>query len=303
MKRGLFVLLAALVFPGAALAAPCGLPDGAPVWADFAAPEVEGVVARPGIVAAASTGDYPARLRAAGAATVYWDMNLNNRVGTPAAPADPAGIDEKANRLFVFAASQTQCATPWIALNELFGASLETPWTPNNAQYRANVLALVRGLAARGARPFLLINSEPYIGSDDAAAWWRAVAQVADVVPEVYFNGLQLYRQGPVVANRRLRAAFRRNVARLVAIGIPVTRIGIMLGFQSAPGTGGRERLGRQEWFQVVKWQGLSARQVAGEMKIATVWSWGWGTFSEAGRDPDKPDAACVYLWARDWQL
>jgi hypothetical protein len=73
-----------------------------------------------------------------------------------------------------------------------------------------------------------------------------------------------------------------------------------MLGFQSAPGTGGREGLQpRQAWFEVVKWHALSARQVAGEMNIETVWSWGWGTFSEAGRDADKPDAACVYLWAR----
>jgi hypothetical protein len=279
------------------------LPDGAPVWADFASLDVEPVIARPGIVAAASTGEFPARLRAKGAKTVYWDMNLNNRVGTPAAPADPALMDERAGRLFVAAASQTACATPWIALNELFGAHLETPWTPNNAQYRANVLAFLRGLAARGARPFLLVNSEPYVGSDEAAAWWRSVAEVADIVREVYFNGKQLYAQGPILANRRLRAAYRRAVARLVAIGIPVTRIGIILGFQSAPGAGGREGLARQPWFEVIKWQGLSIRQIAGEMKIATVWSWGWGTYSEAGRDQDKPVAACVYLWSRDRRL
>ena len=303
MKRGLLVVLAALAWPGAALAGPCGLPDGAPVWADFASLDVEPVIARPGIVAAASTGEFPARLRAKGAKTVYWDMNLNNRVGTPAAPADPALMDERAGRLFVAAASQTACATPWIALNELFGAHLETPWTPNNAQYRANVLAFLRGLAARGARPFLLVNSEPYVGSDEAAAWWRSVAEVADIVREVYFNGKQLYAQGPILANRRLRAAYRRAVARLVAIGIPVTRIGIILGFQSAPGAGGREGLARQPWFEVIKWQGLSIRQIAGEMKIATVWSWGWGTYSEAGRDQDKPVAACVYLWSRDRRL
>lgn len=302
--RALIVALAALAFPASALAGPCGLPDGAPVWVDFAAPEVESVMARPGVVAAVSTGEYPARLRAKGAQTVYWDMNLRLRVGTTTAPFDPATIDERANRLFVFAASQSQCATPWIALNELQGAHLETPWTPNNAQYRANVLAFVRALAARGARPFLLINSDPYTGSDEAAAWWRAVAQSADLVQEDYFSGTQLYRQGAVVANRRMRAAFRRSVAKFVAIGIPVTKIGIMLGFQSAPGTGGREGLQpREAWFEVVKWQALSVRQVAGEMKLATVWSWGWGTFSEAGRDPDKADAACVYLWARSAEL
>ena len=38
-------------------------------------------------------------------------------------------------------------------------------------------------------------------------------------------------------------------------------------------------------------------------MRLASVWSWGWGTFSEAGRDPDKPTAACIYLWARSPSL
>jgi hypothetical protein len=297
----LAVVSAALMLAPQALAGPCGLPDDKPVWADFAALDVEKVMARPGIVAAVSTGEYPARLRAAGATTIYWDMNLRQRVGTTTAPFSPNVIEDRANRLFVFAASQSNCATPWIALNELNGAGLETPWTPNNAQYRANVLGLMRALAARGARPFLLVSQEPYTGSDEAAAWWRSVAQVGDVVRQVYFNGTQLYRQGAIVANRRLRVAFRRGVAQFVSIGIPVSKIGLMLGFQSAPGTGGRERLQpRQAWFEVVKWQALSARQVAGELNVATVWSWGWGTFSEAGRDPDKADAACVYLWARN---
>ncbi len=304
MKRALVCALIALAFPSAAFAGPCGLPDGQPVWVDFGATEVRPVMARPGTVLAVSTGNYPAEVRAAGAKTVYWDMNLNGRVGTPTAPADPALIPERANRLYVFAASQTQCATPWIALNELFGANLETPWTPNNAQYRANVLALIRELAARGARPFLLISSTPYTGTDEAAAWWRSVAGVADLVPEVYFHGRQLSAQGPLLANRRLRAALRRGVARLVEIGIPVTRIGLMLGFQSAPGSGGREGLRpREQWFRVIKWQALAAREIAAEMNVATVWSWGWGTYSEAGRDPDKVDAACAYLWARDSQL
>ena len=174
------------------------------------------MLARPGIVAATSTGEYPARLRAQGAQTIYWDMNLRSRVGTTTEPYDPASIEERANRLFVFAASQTQCATPWIALNELNGANLETPWTPNNAQYRDNVLRLVRALAARGARPFLLISSTPFTGTDEAATWWRAVAAVSDVVPEVYFNGRSLAAQGPLLANRRLRAASapRRRAAR-----------------------------------------------------------------------------------------
>jgi hypothetical protein len=33
---------------------------------------------------------------------------------------------------------------------------------------------------------------------------------------------------------------------------------------------------------------------------LRSVWSWGWGVFSVAEDDPDKPKAACVYLWARN---
>jgi hypothetical protein len=304
VKRGLLVALVALAFPAPALAGPCGLPDAQPLWIDFGAKDVEHVFVRPGTILAVSTGTFPAEARARGSQTIYWDMNLNNRVGTPTAPADPAVIDERASRLFVFAASQTGCSTPWIVLNELFGSHLETPWTPNNAQYRANVLALMRGLAARGARPFLLLSRPPYTGEEEADAWWRAVAQVGDIVPEVYPSAKSLWTSGAIVGNRRLRTAYRRAVAQLVSIGIPVTKIGLILGFQSAPGTGGREGLRpRQAWFEVIKWQALSARQVATEMKVPTIFSWGWGTFSEAGRDPDKADAGCVWLWARDPSL
>ena len=102
--KAIIVALAALAFPASALAGPCGLPDGAPVWVDFGAAEVESVLARPGIVAATSTGEYPARLRAQGAQTIYWDMNLRSRVGTTVEPFDPATIEERAHRLFVFAA-------------------------------------------------------------------------------------------------------------------------------------------------------------------------------------------------------
>lgn len=303
MRRGLLVALFALALPANALAGPCGLPDSRPLWIDFGTPDLQSVFARPGTIVTSSTGTFPAELREAGAKTIYWDMNLKGRVGTPTAPADPTVIEERANRLFVFAASQTQCATPWIAFNELFGADLETPWTPNNAQYRANVLNFLRALARLGARPFLLINAPAYTGGE-AREWWLSVAAVADIVREVYFSARTIWVRGPIRGNRHLRGAFRKAVANLVRIGIPVSRVGIMLGFYSAPGIGGRDRLAPDSaWFNTIKWQALSARQVAAEMKIATVWSWGWGTYSVAGRDPDKPRAACVWLWARSPRL
>jgi hypothetical protein len=303
--------LLALVLCSVALALPapahaigqCGLPSSSPWWVDFGTPDLIDVFAKPGLIVSGSTGDFPARLRARGAHTVYWDMNLNRRVGTPFVPADPALIVERANRLFDFAAAQSGCEKPVIALNELFGASLPTPWSATNARYRNNVLVLVRTLAERGARPFLLVSSAPYT-RDEAGDWWREVARYTDILPETYFNARNIWRSGPITGNRTLRATMRRAVARFVAIGIPPAKIGLVLGFQSGPGTGGRERLQPDAaWFEVVKWNALAARQVSRELRTGSVWSWGWGTYSVGGRDPDKPRAACVYLWTRNPSL
>jgi hypothetical protein len=74
-----------------------------------------------------------------------------------------------------------------------------------------------------------------------------------------------------------------------------------MIGFQTGPGTGGREGLApRSRWFSVGKWQALAVRQVARELRLAHLWSWGWAQRDERSNDPDKTYAACVWLWARD---
>jgi hypothetical protein len=293
--------LAALAAPGYAAAGPCGTPDSRPLWVDFGTPEISDTIGRQGMVLAVSSGDFPARMRTAGAKTIYWDMYLRTRVGTPAAPADPALMEERAQRLFDIAVRQTACPNPPIVLNELFGSQLETPWSPANEQYRANVLAFVRGLAARGARPMLLLPRSPYTGSDTAIDWWRQVAQVSDLLPEVYFGGQLLWREGPILANRRMRIAMRNAVGRFTSIGIPVSRIGLTLGFFSKGGSGGREGLSDEKWLRIVKWQARAARQVASETKLSYVVSWGWAPYSNRSRDlTDVAKTACVYIWARD---
>lgn len=306
-------LLVIVVASAAALALPaharavgqCGIPSASPVWIDFGDGSVPfwELFAKPGNVVAASNVFYPPRIRELGAATVYFDLYLNNRVGTPSAPKAPATIEDRAARLFELAIRSSGCDKPLIALNELFGAGLETPWSATNTQYRANVLAFLRALSTRGARPFLLISSTPYT-SGEAADWWREAARYADLVPEVYFPAPAIHKLGPTLANRRLRLAMRRAVQRFTSIGIPPSKLGIVLGFQTARGAGGREGLEPpQAWFDIVKWQALAARQVAGETGIATIWSWGWATWGPAVPDPDKEVAACVYLWTRNPSL
>jgi hypothetical protein len=283
----------------------CGLPDQRTMWIDFADGSVPfwETFARPGIIAAAANLLYPPKLRERGAQTVYWDMYLNNRVGTPSAPKDPATIVDRANRLFDYAVQSTGCATPLIAENELFGANLVTPWSATNAQYRANVLLYLRTLAARGARPFLLISSKPYTAGE-AGQWWREVSEVADLVPEVYFPAPSIHKQGAIVGSRRLRVAFRNAVLAFTELGIPARKLGIMLGFQTGRGAGGREGLEpAHAWYETVKWQALAARQVAAEWRLGSVWSWGWGHWGTTPVDPDKAVAACVYLWSRSRAL
>ncbi|MGH3136088.1 MAG: hypothetical protein ACRDPV_06310 [Gaiellaceae bacterium] len=299
--------LAILAWPATGSAAiSCGLPETQPVWLDFADSSVSfwrERFARPGVVVATGGPALAAEARAAGAATVHWDMYLRKRVGTPSDPADPALIDGRADKLFDYAVTVSGCEQPLIALNELWGASLPTPLTSTAERYRANVLRFVSRLAARGGRPAVLVSSEPYTGGD-AAAWWKSVAAVSDLVLENYTNANLIWREGAVDGSRRLRVRHRQSAAKLLALGIPPSRIGIMIGFQTGPGTGGREGLApRARWFSVAKWHALAARQVARELRLAHLWSWGWAQRNERSNDPDKTFAACVWLWARDPSL
>ena len=298
--------VAALIFPGGALARECGIPDSNPLWVDFAGHDAP-VPQKPGLTLAFSSGTVkPAEARTAGAATVLFDLNFNNRVGTPTVPADPATIADRADRLFDFAVMVTGCQTPWIALNELFGAQTPAPWTATTAQYRANTLSLVRRLAERGARPAVTIANPPNTGGE-AAQWWRDLASAAILIRQVFFtspNVPQLHALGPVRASRAMRMGMRALVRRFTEIGIPANRVALELQFQSAPGTGGREGLQpRWKWLEIVKLEALAARQVTQELNTHSIWSWGWATFSEAGIDRDKSEAVCVYLWVRDPQL
>jgi hypothetical protein len=308
VKRLLVIALCACAgFAGAphrAAADTCGVPDKGTLWIDFADGSVPfwQMFARPGVIAAAANFIYPPQLRALGAKTVYWDMNFRLRVGSPLEPYDPAVVINRANRLYSIASMSSGCARPTIAENELNGANTLTPWTATNAQYRRNVLIYVQTLSALGAKPVLLVPSVPYMGGE-AADWWRQVSRYADVVRESYFRARTIAKQGPIEGSRTLRTMFRNRVQEFTRAGIPTSKLGLMLGFQTTRGAGGREGASRKAWLEVTKLQTLAARQVAGETRLRSVWSWGWGVWSKAQDDPDKPAAACIYLWTRDPKL
>jgi hypothetical protein len=293
--------------PAQQLQANCSLFNGkAPLWLDFADGSVPfwNLFAKPGVTALASNLIYPPKLRDAGAQTAYFDLYLNRRVGTTSAPADPATIVDKANKFYEYAAQAMDCSNPVIAENELFGSWLAVPWSPTNAQYRANVLLFLQTLRQRGAQPWLLVNAAPYTDGT-AGDWWRQVGDVAGIVREVYFPAPLIYKQGPILGSRTLRQAFRNGILDFTRAGIPVSKLGIFLGFQTSKGSGGREGLEAKAWFRTVKWQALAARYVAQEMKFSSIWSWGWAewTTTPGEQDPAKPKAACVYLWTRSPSL
>ena len=312
MKRLLVAAVCLLGVPaalvGSAAARPdelsCGVADPQPpAWIDFADGSVtfwRERFARPGVIVATGGSLLAAEARTAGAATVHWDMYLRKRVGTPSEPADADLMQRRADSLFDYAVTVSGCERPLIALNELWGASLPTPLTPTAERYRANVLRFVTRLSERGGRPALLVSSEPFTGGD-AGAWWRAIGEVSDIVLEKYANANLIWRDGAVDGSRRLRTGYRASAAKLFAIGIPPSRVGLMIGFQTGAGSGGREGLQpRSRWFDVAKWQAFAAEQVSRELRLTHVWSWGWAQRNERSNDPDKTFAACVWLWARE---
>ena len=273
-----------------------------PAWIDYADKWVpfRRLFFHPGLAVALAHTAPAADARSGGAQVAYWVMSLKAMVGTPSHPANPSSVSTSAARLAAAAVKVTNCDTPVVALNELHGARLQPPWSRSNAQYRANVLELVRALAEHGAQPHLLI-SESGATSGAAGDWWRSVAATATIVREVYMPAPALHALGASGATIYLRFQLRRAVRNFTTIGIPSSRVGLALGFHS--GRGGRNGLGAAPWLGVVKREGLAARLVASELGLDSVWSWGWASFAGASRDPNKADAACVYLWARNPSL
>jgi len=290
------------VAPAARSATPPCSPQAQPAWIDYGDTWVpfRRRFSRPGLTVALAHDPTAADARRGGAQLAFWDMSLKRAVGTPARPADPREIPAATARILEDAVRVTGCSTPVIGLNELFGAQRAAPWRPRNARYRADVLALVQGLAARGAQPQLFI-SQAGATSGAAGPWWRAIAQAATIVRELYLPAPWLHAFGPGGTSVYMRFELRRAVRNLTTIGVPSSRVGIALGFQA--GRGGRMGLAVAPWMEVVKRETLATRQVAGELSLASIWSWGWAAFPGTRADPAAKRAACVFLWTREADL
>ena len=146
---------------------PAASPRKGTIWVDFADGSVPfwQTFARPGVIAAAANFIYPPQLRALGAKTVYFDLTFRLRVGTPLEPFDPGVVIDRANRLY---STRRDVERLHPAGDRRERAERRQPRhavdARTNAQYRRNVLIYVQTLAARGARPVLLVPSAPVHG-------------------------------------------------------------------------------------------------------------------------------------------
>src|SRR5204862_2793531 len=146
----------------AAPAASCVEP-AQPAWIDYADKWVpfRRLFFRPGLAVALAHTAPAADARSGGAQVAYWDMSLKAAVGTPSHPADSSTVTHAVALLAAAAVTVTACDAPIVALNELYGSRLRSPWSRTNARYRANVLELVRALAQRGVQPHVFISRAP----------------------------------------------------------------------------------------------------------------------------------------------
>ena len=105
----------------------------------------------------------------------------------------------------------------------------------DDAQYRSNTLALVRRLKERGAFPAVTIANPPYTGGE-AAQWWRDLAASALLIRQVFFT-CRTCRSctREAGASRAMRSGMRALVRRFTEIGIPASRVALVLQFH-APG-------------------------------------------------------------------
>ena len=250
------------------------------------------IFARPGTILAVSTGDFPAQVRAARCAH-HLLGHVPERAGGDADRAGhPRSSIARANTLFEYAAQQSSCSTPWIALNELFGASLQTPWSTRTRSTARTSSTYLQTLAARA--PAVPAREQRAVHGREAAAWWQQVAAVADIVRETYFSAKMLDAQGPVVGNRTLRArrcgppsaAFSRSGFRRrgsASCSVPDATA----GRRAAPPQADAGLARRREM--------AGARRTAGRgrAQISSIWSWGWGPWTKPEQLPRKAAAAC----------
>jgi hypothetical protein len=307
MRRSRLLLLAHTMAALVPATASAGCPTGPGlVWADHAAygvynTPVASVLARPGTLLGVQNDTWAASYRAAGADTAGWHMQLWNLVGTVKKPKPKSQVLAKIPNLVNLAKRITTCDTPWLTLNEMLTVQSPEPLATSRKRYRANVLALAKGLKARGVRVFLLMPRIPF-PKTRYRSYWRNLSFHANLVYEAYaFKSRDVIKRGDAGGRKYLRTRWAEAAKRLKGFVVKPGRAGLMIPYWTHNKNSGREGLSDNAWFRLTKIKTLAATDVGKAQKLGSLWSWGWQTNKNVGEvDPDKPKAACHYLNARD---
>jgi len=161
--------------------------------------------------------------------------------------------------------------------------------------------ASCRSSRSRACGPFLLVPSNP----NPAARARGLVAAGRPVRPNLVPGGVLQRAVDRVAGPRpgepprlrtRLRAAGPVGDGRSASPRAAVGADARLLLERRAQGRAGLQPL--PAWLDYVKLNVLPRRaRSRTELGVGTVWNWGWGVYSQAGQDGDKPAAACVALW------
>ena len=253
----------------------------------------------------------PPQLRAKGRADRYFDLYLSNRVGTRRS--------RPTRRLSRSGSTKLFDAAPLVGVHDsldrrerAFGAQPTTPWTATTAQSRANVLAYLQRARGEGRATVpapLEARHTPRPGRGRLVALGRAGGRPrpGGLTPQ----GLKVSAQGAV--RRQPPAAGDECASRMedpIEIGVPTVPARTDDAHYRArpPTPGGREGL---RGSRAGSDAGPSGRRSASRQGVAAelqpcerlVVGLGGVQPGRRGNDPDKPKAACAWLWTRDHAL
>ena len=281
--------------PAQQLQANCSLFGGkAPLWLDFADGSVPfwNLFARPGVTALASNLIYPPKLRDARRAD-----RLLRPVPEPARRHDRARLPTRRRSSTRRTSSTTtppvdgllesgdrgERALRVVARRAVVEDERAVP------RERAPLPADARGSAARSLGCSSTRRRTPTAApATGGGRWPTSRASCARSTSRPRRSTSRGRSAAAARCGRRSEAA--SSTSR--KIGIPVSKLGVFLGFQTTKGSGGREGLEAEAWFRTVKWQALAARYVAerDEVQLDLVVGLG-GVEDDAGRDgPGQAD-------------
>ena len=196
----------------------------------------------PGSSAPRRTSSCPPQLRAKGAQTVYFDLYLNNRVGTPSKPADPSMIQARADKLFDTAVTSSGCDHAADRRERAVRRAVADAVDADDGavpRERARLSAASRRRAARGRSCSSRTARTPTTRPPTTGGGRRRRSRTSS--RRSTSPGRPISKQGAVAGSRRLRATMRTRMEDLIQIGVPTNRLGMMLTFSSTP-QGGRPR-------------------------------------------------------------